>query len=214
MQLEHRSAIGQESSRLSRLTGCNKDCPLYALICSQKRNAVSPWNAIARVAFLSEIGLVCMKLEQLPTDFIAASHVARLAIQLANIGHSTPEQELRRAWRLIEVARGMVREHAAFRPVTTEPPKVAEKLEAEFVSLPGPGKRCAMSGLSRSSLYQLAALGKIRMISLRREGNSRGKRLVAVESLRHYLRTLDAQQNQSAPDRRLVALIRGTTGRE
>jgi hypothetical protein len=136
-----------------------------------------------------------MKVEQLPRDFIAASHVARVAIQLANIAQSTPEQELSRAWRLIEVARGMVREHAAFRPVSMEPPKIAEKPEAEFVSLPGPGKRCPISGLSRSMLYQLGALGKIRMISLRREGNSRGKRLVAVESVRHYLRTLDAQQN-------------------
>jgi hypothetical protein len=31
-----------------------------------------------------------MKVEQLPRDFIAASHVARVAIQLANIGKSTP----------------------------------------------------------------------------------------------------------------------------
>jgi hypothetical protein len=46
------------------------------------------------------------------------------------------------------------------------------------------------------TLEMFAALGKIRMISLRREGNLRGKRLVAVESVRHYLRTLDAQQNQ------------------
>ena len=59
--------------------------------------------------------------------------------------------------------------------------------------LPGPGKRCPVSGLSRSMLYQLATLAKIRTISLRREGNSRGKRLVAVESVRHYLGTLDAQ---------------------
>src|SRR5207247_218681 len=101
-------------------------------------------------------------------------------------------------WRLIEVARGMVRQHAAFLPVSTEPPKAGENLEAEFVSLPGPGKRCPISGLSRSMLYQLAALGKIRTISLRREGNLRGKRLIAVESLRQYLRTLDAQQNQRA----------------
>jgi len=42
-----------------------------------------------------------MKVEQLPRGFIAASHVARMAIQLANIGQSAPEQELIRAWRLI-----------------------------------------------------------------------------------------------------------------
>ncbi len=140
-----------------------------------------------------------MRVEQLPRDFIAASHVAHVAIELANMRQSTPEQELNRAWRLIEVARGVVREHAAFRSVSTEPPRVAEKPEAEFVSLPGPGKRCPISGLSRSMLYQLGSLGKIRMISLRREGNLRGKRLISVESLRHYLRTLDAQQNQAAP---------------
>jgi hypothetical protein len=136
--------------------------------------------------------------EQLPRDFIAASHVARVAIRLANLGQSVPEQELNRAWRLIEVARGIVRQHAAFRLVSTEPPRTAEKPEAEFVSLPGPGKRCPISGLSRSTLYQLAALGKIRMISLRRDGNLRGKRLVVVESVRHYLRMLDAHQNPVA----------------
>jgi len=37
------------------------------------------------------------------------------------------------------------------------------------------GKRCPISGLSRSILYQLAALGKIGMISLRRESNSQKK---------------------------------------
>lgn len=134
------------------------------------------------------------KVEQLPRDFIAARHVARVAIQLANIGKSTPENELSRAWRLIEVARGMVRNHAAFVPVSTESPKVSEKPEPEFLSLPGPGKRCPISGLSRSTLYELAGRGKIRMISLRREGNSRGKRLVSVESVRHYLRTLDGSK--------------------
>jgi hypothetical protein len=45
-------------------------------------------------------------------------------------------------------------------------------------------------------LFRALLSSEIRMISLRREGNSRGKRLVAVESLRHYLRTLDARQNQ------------------
>jgi len=152
--------------------------------------------------FVHHIPEMDMKVEQLPRDFIAASHLVRVAIQLANSGPRTPEEELNRAWRLIEVARGMVRERAAFRPVSTEPPKPAEKPEAEFVSLPGPGERCPISGLSRSTLYQLAAIGKIRTISLRREGNLRGKRLIAVESVRHYLRTLDAQQNRShAPGR-------------
>jgi hypothetical protein len=34
-----------------------------------------------------------MKVEELPRDFIAASHVASVAIQLANMGQSAPEQE-------------------------------------------------------------------------------------------------------------------------
>jgi hypothetical protein len=32
-----------------------------------------------------------IKVEELPRDFIAASHVARVAIQLASIGQITPE---------------------------------------------------------------------------------------------------------------------------
>lgn len=111
------------------------------------------------------------------------------------MGQSTPEQELNRAWCLIAVARGMVRERAGFRPVSTDPPREAENPEAEFMSLPGPGKKCPISGLSRSTLYELAALGKIRTIFLRREGNVRGKRLIAVESVRHYLRTRRATES-------------------
>lgn len=141
------------------------------------------------------------KVEQLPRDFIAASHVARIAIQLASMQSSTPEQELNRAWRLVEVARGIVRQHAAFCPVVTQPLTVAEKPEAEFMALPGAGQRCPISGLGRSMLYQLEAEGKIRMISLRRRNNVRGKRLVVIDSVRQYLRTLDAQQN--SPDRKL-----------
>lgn len=92
----------------------------------------------------------------------------------------------------------MVRQHTAFRPVLTEPPKAAEKPETEFVSLLGSGKRCPISGLSRSTLHQLAALGKSRVISLRRAGNVRGKRLVVVETVRQYLHALDVQQNQGS----------------
>lgn len=120
---------------------------------------------------------------------------------------STPEPELDRAWRLIEVARGKVRQYAAFRSVSTEPPKVTEKPEPEFTSLLGPRQRCPMSGLSRSTLYELASRGKIRMISLRREGNSRGKRLIQIDSVRNYPRTLDAQQNPPSRDSHVSSLL-------
>jgi hypothetical protein len=61
--------------------------------------------------------------------------------------------------------------------------------------------RCLRSERSEvfDRLSRALLSSEIRMISLRREGNSRGKRLLAVESVRHYLRTLDAHQNQSPP---------------
>ena len=43
-------------------------------------------------------------------------------------------------------------------------------------------------GLSKSYLYQLIDLGKIRSVSLRQKGSARGKRLFDVESVRQYLR--------------------------
>lgn len=60
------------------------------------------------------------------------------------------------------------------------------------------GARCLRSERSEvfDRLSRALLSSEIRMISLRRKGNSRGKRLVAVESVRHYLKTLDAQQNQ------------------
>jgi hypothetical protein len=63
------------------------------------------------------------------------------------------------------------------------------------------GARCLRSEHPEvfDRLSRVLLSSEIRMISLRRQGNSWGKRLVAVESVRHYLRTLDAQQNQTPP---------------
>lgn len=42
-------------------------------------------------------------------------------------------------------------------------------------------------GIKRSLAYQLLADGKIRGVSLRRRGQSRGKRLFSVDSVRQFL---------------------------
>ena len=43
-------------------------------------------------------------------------------------------------------------------------------------------------GIKRSLAYQLLADGKIKGVSLRRRGQSRGKRLFSVDSIRAFLR--------------------------
>jgi hypothetical protein len=43
-------------------------------------------------------------------------------------------------------------------------------------------------GIKRSLAYQLLSDGKIRGVSLRRRGQSRGKRLFSVDSIRAFLR--------------------------
>ena len=44
-----------------------------------------------------------------------------------------------------------------------------------------------MFGLSRSTLYELAAAGKIRTASLRDRGKKRGKRLFSTDSVSHFI---------------------------
>jgi hypothetical protein len=66
-------------------------------------------------------------------------------------------------------------------------PPVAAKVkasEAEFTDADG---LRTLFGLKRSMAYVLLAEGKIRGISLRRKGNSRGKRLFHVASVRAFL---------------------------
>lgn len=46
--------------------------------------------------------------------------------------------------------------------------------------------------ISRSSLYELLSAGKIKSRCLRKEGNSRGSRLINVESLRCYIESQPA----------------------
>ena len=64
----------------------------------------------------------------------------------------------------------------------TRPP---QHIDPEFVDCQG---LQAGWGIRRSLAYQLLADGKIRGVSLRRRGRTRGKRLFDVSSVREFLR--------------------------
>jgi hypothetical protein len=74
-------------------------------------------------------------------------------------------------------------------PATTVPLSEAaaraSHVDPEFVDIPGLEARW---GIKRSLAYQLLADGKIQGVSLRRRGQSRGKRLFSVDSIRQFLR--------------------------
>jgi len=88
-----------------------------------------------------------------------------------------------------------IREHKAqgeiFTADSLKPAAVVESASGapEFLRLPRPGKRCSVSGLSRSALNALI-LGPnppIRSICIRRRGAVRGIRLIVTDSLRKFL---------------------------
>jgi hypothetical protein len=60
-------------------------------------------------------------------------------------------------------------------------------LPPEFVRLPRPKTRCAITGLSRSSLDDLVAAEKIHVVKLRKRGAARGITLISVAEKDDYL---------------------------
>lgn len=68
---------------------------------------------------------------------------------------------------------------------------VIQTARPEFVRMPKPGSVCPWSGLGRSYLYQLATEGKIKTLSLRKRGASRGVRLIRLDSVLEYLTKLE-----------------------
>ena len=60
-----------------------------------------------------------------------------------------------------------------------------QHIDPEFVDCKGLE---AGWGIKRSLAYRLLADGKIRGVSLRRRGQTRGKRLFSVDSIRQFLR--------------------------
>lgn len=63
-------------------------------------------------------------------------------------------------------------------------PELFVGLDPEFVNH---RQATALFGLSRSHLYLLAERGKIRSVSLRERGKTKGKRLFVTDSVRGYL---------------------------
>jgi hypothetical protein len=69
--------------------------------------------------------------------------------------------------------------------LTTTPPAIAEgNLYPEFA---GHAKMRELFDLSRTHLYRLSSEGKIRSVSLRERGKTRGRRLYDVQSVRDFL---------------------------
>jgi hypothetical protein len=70
-------------------------------------------------------------------------------------------------------------------PVSATPAPVAAQ-DPEFLDAAGVQARFS---IRRSLLYELHNGGHIKSVSLRRRGQSRGKRLFSVDSIREFLRT-------------------------
>lgn len=67
---------------------------------------------------------------------------------------------------------------------TTSPVQASKVNEPEFVDVPG---LFQMFAIKRSLAYALISDGKIKSVSLRRRGQTKGKRLFSVASVRDYL---------------------------
>jgi hypothetical protein len=65
------------------------------------------------------------------------------------------------------------------------------ELQAEWVSVPD---ACTVVGIGRSSFYAHLNSGKIRTVSLKRPGTTKGRRLIHLASLLGYLELLAIKQ--------------------
>lgn len=57
----------------------------------------------------------------------------------------------------------------------------------EFIRLPRPGTLCPWTGLSRSKMWEVLQLGKVKTVCLRKPGAAKGARLIHLASLLDYL---------------------------
>jgi hypothetical protein len=71
--------------------------------------------------------------------------------------------------------------------------------QTEFIRLPKSGKRCPVSGLSRSAMNELVLPSEknqfrppVRSHSLRKPGQMKGIRLIDVKALKEFIRGLPA----------------------
>lgn len=78
-------------------------------------------------------------------------------------------------------------EFTAQPPVVPAVNGVAPLRESEFFRLPKPGARCALSGLSRTSILENGEAGNFKIIRLRKRGAARGIVLVDTQSFLAWL---------------------------
>jgi len=64
-----------------------------------------------------------------------------------------------------------------------------EKIEPFTFRVPKPGTRDQYFGFTRSELILLFTTGKIKSYSMRKEGSSRGIRLIDYQSVKQYIST-------------------------
>lgn len=81
---------------------------------------------------------------------------------------------------------------------------INKPLKPEWLRLPLPGKRCPVTGLSRSTLCELIIPGPandhrppVKSALIRKRGASRGIRLVSFDSLQAYLNKLADSATES-----------------
>jgi hypothetical protein len=74
----------------------------------------------------------------------------------------------------------------------------------EYIRLPKPGKRCRLTGLSRTTLAELAVPSEmngykppVKSVLIRKRGSLRGIRLINFDSLLDYLHSLEAMKIKS-----------------
>jgi hypothetical protein len=69
--------------------------------------------------------------------------------------------------------------------------------EAEYIRLPRPNARCPVSALSRTTLTELIAAGKIKAAKVRKRNAQRGIVLINRASLLEYLHGLESEQSHA-----------------
>ena len=77
--------------------------------------------------------------------------------------------------------------HAATHAADAESRMAALAYQPRFIRVPAGNTTCPITGLRRGTLNRLAAERKIRSVSLREDGKSRGVRLIDLNSLLTYL---------------------------
>ena len=74
-----------------------------------------------------------------------------------------------------------------FQKFTTTPAKASPVTDPEFIEIPA---MKPMFAIGRTATFELIKSRRIRSVNLRREGKTKGRRLIEVASVRQYLNRL------------------------